>query len=246
MDTVQSSIQNKLLRLLSVEDFNLLAPDLVYVTFSVRDQIEVAGRTIEHAIFLEDGISSTVAKSPQGRDVEVGLTGYDGVTGTSLVLGGESTPLSVYIQLAGSGYRIAADKFLLAVEKSRSLEQVLLRYIQSMVIQTATTALVNGQADAETRLARWLLMVHDRSSGHNLQLTHEFMSVMLGVRRPWVTETLHLLEGKGYIRSTRGNVSIHDRVGLVAEAGGFYGVAEREYEKLLGVSLSKTCGFDRR
>ncbi|TXR46360.1 Crp/Fnr family transcriptional regulator [Phyllobacterium endophyticum] len=239
MDVTQATVQNRLLRLLAPEDFQLLARDLVPVTFCLRDTIEHPGAAIGSALFLENGIASIVAKSPQGRDIEVGLAGNDGMIGASLVLGGESTPLAVYIQLAGSGYRIAADKFLLAVKKSRSLEQVLLRYIQSMVIQTATTALVNGQADAETRLARWLLMVHDRSSGHDLQLTHEFMSVMLGVRRPWVTETLHLLEGKGYIRCTRGMVSIRDRAGLVAEAGGFYGVAEREYEKLLGLQLAK-------
>jgi CRP-like cAMP-binding protein len=240
MDLVQSSVQNKLLRLLSFDDFELLAPDLSFRTFSLRDQIERPGYDIKEALFLEDGIASIVAISPSGRDIEVGLAGYEGMTGTSLVLGGQSSPLSVYIQLSGSGHQIPADKLLAAIEISPSLEQVLLRYVQSMIIQTAMTALVNGQANAEKRLARWLLMVHDRSSGHHLLLTHEFMSVMLGVRRPWVTETLHLLEGKGYIRSTRGQVTIHDRAGMIAEAGGYYGVAEHEYEKLLGVRLSRT------
>jgi DNA-binding FadR family transcriptional regulator len=82
-------------------------------------------------------------------------------------------------------------------------------------------------------------MVHDRTSGHALYLTHEFMAVMLGMRRPWVTETLHALEGEGYIRASRGKVTIVDRAGLLAEANGFYGEAEREYQNLLGTSISR-------
>ncbi|WP_246663621.1 Crp/Fnr family transcriptional regulator [Phyllobacterium endophyticum] len=180
-----------------------------------------------------------MAKSPLGRDIEIGLSGFEGMTGTSLILGSQTTPLAIYIQLAGSGYGINADKLQAAAEKSRSLQRMLLKYTQSLIVQTATTALVNGQANAETRMARWLLMVHDRTLGNELQLTHEFMSVMLGVRRPWVTETLHSLEGKGYIRSTRGKVRIQDRAGLIADAEGYYGTAEQEYEKLLGTRLSK-------
>lgn len=82
-------------------------------------------------------------------------------------------------------------------------------------------------------------MVHDRTSGHDLYLTHEFMAVMLGMRRPWVTETLHSLEAAGHIRSSRGKVTVVDRAGLLAEANGYYGVAEREYQNLLGVSISR-------
>jgi CRP-like cAMP-binding protein len=233
MTLVQSSVQNKLLRLLSPADFQLIVADLEYVTFSLRDPIESPGEPIDAALFIEDGIASIVAKSPSGGDIEIGLVGLDGMTGTSLVLGNTSAPLSIYIQLSGSGHRIAA------MEQSRTLQRVFLFYVQTMVVQTATTALVNGQADARTRLARWLLMVHDRTSGHDLYLTHEFMAVMLGMRRPWVTETLHSLEGEGHIRATRGKVTIVDRAGLMAEANGFYGAAEREYENLLGASVSR-------
>jgi CRP-like cAMP-binding protein len=239
MTLVQSSVQNKLLRLLSPADFDLLRPGLEYVTFSLRDQIESPGEPIGAALFIEDGIASIVAKSPSGGDIEIGLVGLDGMTGTSLVLGSTGAPLSIYIQLSGSGHRIAAGKLLIAMEQSRTLQRVFLLYVQTMIVQTATTALAHGQADARTRLARWLLMVHDRTSGHDLYLTHEFMAVMLGMRRPWVTETLHSLEGEGHIRATRGKVTIVDRAGLMAEANGFYGEAEREYENLLGASVSR-------
>jgi CRP-like cAMP-binding protein len=239
MALVQSTVQNRLLKCLSPADFDLLAPDLEYVSFSLRDQIETPGKAIESAFFVEDGIASIVAKTPEGGEIEIGLVGFDGMTGTSLVLGGTSTPLSVYIQLAGSGHRIAAGKLLAAIAQSPSLQRVLLLYIQTLIIQAATTALINGQAGARTRLARWLLMVHDRTSGHDLHLTHEFMAVMLGMRRPWVTETLHSIEGVGHIRSTRGKVTIINRAGLMVEANGFYGVAESEYENLLGMPISR-------
>lgn len=78
-------------------------------------------------------------------------------------------------------------------------------------------------------------MVHDRTNGNDLSLTHEFMSVMFGVRRPRVTETLHVLEGKGYIRSARGKTTVLNRVGLIEDAGGYYGVAEQEYENLMNI-----------
>ncbi|MDR6636235.1 CRP-like cAMP-binding protein [Phyllobacterium sp. 1468] len=239
MTLVQCSVQNKLLKCLLRTDFELLAPHLKRVDFSLREPIENPESPIESALFVEDGIASIVAKSPDGGDIEIGLVGFDGMTGSALVLGSTSTPLSIYIQLAGSGLRIAADKLLAAIAQSASLQLVLLKYTQAMVVQTATTALVNGQADARTRLARWLLMVHDRTSGHDLYLTHELMAVMLGMRRPWVTETLHSLEGEGHIRATRGKVTIMDRTGLLAEANGFYGVAEREYQKLLNTVISR-------
>jgi CRP-like cAMP-binding protein len=234
----RSSAHNKILSHLSADQFGLLAPYLELVPFVLRQQIETPQQPIGHIIFPEDGIASLVAKSPAGRDIEIGLVGSEGMTGTSLLLGAHSSPLAVYIQLAGSGFRISAENFRTVMEKDRGLQQRLLLYAQSLVVQTATTSLVNGQANAETRLARWLLMVHDRTTGNELYLTHEFMSVMLGVRRPWVTETLHILEGKGYIRSLRGKVIVRNREGLIEDAQGYYGLAEREYEKLLGFSIS--------
>lgn len=235
----KSSIQNKLLGSLHDADFDLLAPQLELVEFSLRDILEHANRPIEHAVFLESGIASIVARSPKEKDIEVGLVGREGFTGTTLALGGRSTPFSTYIQLRGYGYQIPAAHFSAAVRESRSLHNRLLLYVHSLITQAASTALINVQADAQTRLARWLLMVHDRSDGNELHLTHEFMAIMLGVRRPWVTETLHVLEGKGHIRSSRGKVTIVNREGLVSDTLGFYGIAEQEYEAVLGDAQSR-------
>ena len=232
MTVTQAALRNKLLKSLLPEDFNILMPHLEPREFELRQQLEEPGKPIKEVVFLERGIASIVAKSPQGRDIEIGLTGFEGVTGTSLLLGVNMTSHWTYMQLAGSGYTIAAERLIAAVAESETLRQHLLLFVECFIVQAAATSLVNAQALAETKLARWLLMVHDRSHGHDLYLTHELMAVMLGVRRPWVTETLHVLEGKGFIRASRGKVTVVDRPGLIDHAGGFYGAAEQAYAQL--------------
>ncbi|MEK1889384.1 MAG: Crp/Fnr family transcriptional regulator [Phyllobacterium sp.] len=236
MTVIQTALRNKLLKSLLPEDFSSLMPHLELKEFELRQQLEEPGVPIKEAVFLESGIASIVAKSPKGRDIEIGLTGFEGVTGTSLLLGVHMTSHWTYMQLAGAGYAIAAEHLITAVAQSATLRQHLLLFVECFIVQAAATSLVNAQAQAETKLARWLLMVHDRSHGHELYLTHEFMAVMLGVRRPWVTETLHVLEGKGFIRAARGKVTVLDRQGLIIHSGGFYGAAERAYKKLFSKS----------
>ena len=108
------------------------------------------------------------------------------------------------------------------------------RFTRALNLQVASTAWTNGHTVLENRLARWLLMVHDRIEGQKLALTHEFLSIMLGVRRPGVTVALHMLEGKGLIRSHRSEITIIDREGLKQQANGSYGRTEAEYERVLG------------
>jgi CRP-like cAMP-binding protein len=113
---------------------------------------------------------------------------------------------------------------------------LVLKYLHAFNIQVSYTALANARFSIYERLSRWLLMCHDRL-GEDLGLTHQFLSIMLGVRRSGITDQLHLLEGIGAIRSTRGNIRILDRSKLEDIAGGSYGVAEREYERLIGAPL---------
>jgi CRP-like cAMP-binding protein len=246
MTIEQSGITNKLLKSLTPFDFALLRPHLQLRSFPLKEYVERAGRPISHAIFYDSAVASTVATSPGGDDVEVGLTGFEGMTGTSLVLGGDAAPLDTYIQSVGYGYAVPARVLVAALQHSRSLETRLLHYVQTVIIQAASTALVNGTANAEIRLARWLLMLHDRSASSNISVTHNFIAVMLAMHRPWVTETLHVLEGKQLIRSTRGNVQILDRAGLIAEAKGLYGMAEKEYERIMAQLVVVPRGPDLR
>jgi CRP-like cAMP-binding protein len=120
------------------------------------------------------------------------------------------------------------------MQASESLRGVLLRYVQVFMVQTAHTAIANARARLDTRLARWLLMAHDRVRNNNLPLTHEFLSLMLGVRRAGVTEALHSLERQKFIMISRGEIIILNRKGIERTAGTSYGTPEAEFRRLLG------------
>jgi CRP-like cAMP-binding protein len=231
---VPEPVRNRLLLSLGTEDFTALSPHLKRVTLVVRRQLEAPDQPIDHAYFLEDGMASIVARMGTDRDIEVGVAGREGMTGTAIVLGTDRAPHMTFMQVEGWGWQVPADRLRELVEKRAGLRAVFLRYIQTMMIQTASTALANGHSKLEERLARWLLMTHDRSDGAEVRLTHEFLAVMLGVRRPGVTDAMHILEGKGLIKATRGLVLILDRVGLEAQANGSYGRYEAEYERVMG------------
>lgn len=140
------------------------------------------------------------------------------------------------MQVGGEGYRITADALHDAIAASPSLHQTLLRFVETLITQASFTALSNATFTIEERLARWLLMTHDRLDGDELPLTHEFLSLMLGVRRPSVTSAIHVLEGAHLIRSRRGVFTVLDREGLIDFAGGTYGQAEAEYSQLIGAA----------
>ncbi len=229
---LSSSVRNRLLLQLAPDDLALLAPHLEPVELALRYGLEAQDRPIAHAYFLESGIASVVAIGPHDRDIEVALIGRDGMTGLPIILGADRSPCETYMQVAGNGHRLAADDLRTALEKSASLRQLCLRFVHVFQVQTAQTALANGRAKLEERLARWLLMAHDRADTEEVPVTHEFLSIMLGVRRAGVTVALNLLEDRGLVRGERGAVAILDRDGLIAIANGFYGTPEAEARRL--------------
>jgi CRP-like cAMP-binding protein len=226
--------RNRLLRILPSADLDLLRPHLRFGALTLRQVLEQANIPIQHIYFPESGLTSIVANTRRDRRIEVGLIGWEGMIGLSVVMGSDRTPNETFIQMAGAGFRISADALRHAIEASPSLRGYLLLYAQVFMIQTSQTALANGRATLEQRLARWLLMVHDRFEGDAMPLTHEFLALMLGVQRPGVTLALHVLEGRRLIKSTRGLVTVIGREGLTEAAGGSYGVPEAEYERLIG------------
>jgi CRP-like cAMP-binding protein len=229
-----NSIHNRLLTALSSADQDRIQPYLEPVPLNVRFVLEAPNKPIEHVYFPESGVASMIAIGNHDRRIEVGLFGREGVSGSTVILGNDRSPHETFMQIAGAGQRIAADDLRRVMRESPSLHQLLLRYVQAFMIQTAHTALSNGRAKIEERLARWLLMSQDRVADE-LPLTHEFLSLMLGVRRPGVTDTLNALAGRGLIRTTRSLITIVDREGLEESAGGCYGIPEREYQRLIGV-----------
>ena len=216
-----SSPKNRIVSRLSDDDAALLTPDLEPVELALRQVLETPDKPIKHAYFIEYGLASIVAANGHKR-LEVGLIGCEGVTGLAIVLGNDRSLNETFMQVAGQGQRIAADKLRRAIAESRSLERALLGFAYSFMNQTANTALSNGTATLEERLARWLLMANDRLRGDEVPLTHEFLSLMLGVRRAGVTVALHYLEQRALIRLARKQIVITDRKGLKAAANGTY------------------------
>jgi CRP-like cAMP-binding protein len=220
------SSKNRILSRLSAADKALLQPDLEPVTLTLRQVLEVPNKPITHSYFINSGLASIIAKNSHKR-LEVGLIGCDGFTGLPIVLGNDRSPNETFIQVAGDAMRISADGLRKAIPQSRTLERALLGFAHSFMNQTANTALSNGTATLEERLARWLLMANDRLRGEEIPLTHEFLSLMLGVRRAGVTVALHYLEQRALIRMARKQIVITDRAGLKAAANGTYHQPER-------------------
>lgn len=228
-------VENRLLKLLSDDDAQALLFELEPVDLPKRKTVLAYPNTpIEHVYFLDEGIASVVASSPEGLFVEAGFIGRDGFVVPAVALGSDRLPHLVEIQLPGSGRRIKRERFLQILDNNANLRSLCLRFAQVLMVQAAHTALSNAVHEVDERLARWLLMCHDRSNSDDIPLTHDFMSIMLGVRRSTVTTALHVLEGNGFIKAERGSIQIIKRAALEEFAGDSYGTPESEYRRLLG------------
>ncbi|HZF42768.1 MAG TPA: Crp/Fnr family transcriptional regulator [Sphingomonadaceae bacterium] len=230
----QSSVRNRLLAALSADDFARLAPHLQPATVERGDVLAALDAPIRFGWFLESAVGSIIAVSPDGHRVEAALFGRDGFGPASLARGVDREPFEILIQMPGAGFRIEAAALRDVLPRAPSLRTLLDLYLQALSTQTGYTALSNAVHQIDERCARWLLMMHDRVDGDDIQLTHEFLSLMLAVRRPSVTTALHVLEGRGLIRAERGWVTVRDRAGLEAFAADAYGRSETEYRRLLG------------
>jgi len=227
-------LRNRLLSLLSDADYALVQPHLEPVIFR-RGEVLIEPNTPNvHMHFIESGLASQIAVTADNRRLEVGLYGRDGVGPTSNILGVDRAPHQLIIQVEGNGFLIEVKSLIAVLDKSPTFRSLILRYIQAFTVQTSYTALSNGSGTISERLARWLLMCHDRIDGDDLPITHEFLGIMLGVRRSGVTDAIHLLEGSKIIGAKRGSIRILDREKLEDTAGTSYGVPEAEYRRLVG------------
>src|SRR5215212_4894350 len=234
----QVFVRNRLLAALSPSDFGLLQPHLEAVPLPVDACLAEPNAPIPYVYFLNEGIASVVATTPQGRRIEVGIIGREGLTAPCVLLEADRSPHECFMQTPGAGLRIQVDDLRRAIATRPSLHRHLLRFVHAFMVQMGQTALANGSHVLEQRLARWLLMCHDRVDGDDLTITHEFLSLMLGVRRAGVTVALQALEKRGLIATKRGRVTVLDRAGLEAVAGDSYGGAEAEYTRLIGLPLT--------
>lgn len=192
----------------------MLSDDLVLVELPRGKELTAPGQSIKHCWFIEDGIASMVAASREGQETEAGIVGREGMVDVATILGATYSPLRCFIQVPGHGLRIPAATVVAACAASPALRSSCNNFAYSILCQIAQTALANAAFSVEERLARWLLMCAERTDGTEIALTHEFLSVMLNVRRAGVTLALHSLQGAGFVETRRGAIRIIDRSGL--------------------------------
>ncbi|HEV2881152.1 MAG TPA: Crp/Fnr family transcriptional regulator [Pyrinomonadaceae bacterium] len=226
---------NRILNQLPPEEYERLSPYLEPVTLSRGDVLYYPQDPVSHVYFPNSGTVSVVATFVDGGGVEVGVVGNEGVFGVNVVLGSVTTPHEAMVQLPGDGVRTSSDVLRREFERGGQLHDLLLRYTQAFIVQIAQTAACNKVHPLDGRLARWLLMSSDRAMGNELELTHDFMAVMLGTRRAGVTEAAGRLQDTGLIRYRRGRITVLDRPGLEATSCECYPVVKKEFDRLLGV-----------
>jgi CRP-like cAMP-binding protein len=225
---------NLLLASLSPEDFAFLEPSLDRVPLRTDDVMLKPNCAIERIYFPESGVVSFHEVLQDGTRVGVAIIGFEGFTGWPALLGIHQSAHEASVAIGGgTALGIRPAELLRVCAERQALNTMLLRYVHCFMTQMGRTIMSNLNDGVEKRLARWLLMNHDRLEGDRINLTHSQLGVMLGVRRATVTDTLHVLEGRGLIRAKRSIIHVRDRVELLALAGESYGAAETEYARFI-------------
>jgi CRP-like cAMP-binding protein len=225
-DASGKAVRNSILLSLPNAEYNLLRPHLETVDLPQHEILHDAGEKIEFAYFLNEGMTSIVALSRDGRSVEVGIVGKEGMVGMPLTVGMRQGTFRAIMQMAGCGVKIRAELFQDVLASASILRHELSRFALMQGLQVSQLAACNRLHDIEQRLIRWLLMCQDRVDSGLLPLTHEFLAQMLGTGRPSVSLAASALETAGLIENLRGTVKILNRKSLEELACECYGVIQ--------------------
>ena len=225
-DAAGRAVNNVILLSLPDDEYNLLRPHLEPVELPQYNILHEPGEKVAFGYFLNEGMTSLVALSVDGRSVEVGIVGREGMVGLSLTVGLQRGTFRANMQMSGNGVRIRSEVFEEILMCASTLRAELSRFSLMHGMQVAQLAACNRLHDIEQRLARWLLMCQDRVDSQLLPLTHEFLAQMLGTGRPSVTLAAGALENAGLIENLRGTVKILNRKALEQAACECYGVIQ--------------------
>jgi CRP-like cAMP-binding protein len=224
-------MQNRLLAALPRQDHRRLAQYLEPVPLAFGQVLYEPGSRMRHVYFPHSGVISLLTVVSAGKAAEVGLIGNEGVVGGSAALGIDVSHFRAVVQGAGTAVRIAPSRLHKEFRTHASWYRELFRFTDALMNQAAQTAVCNRFHKVEARLARWLLATRDRVHSHHFQLTHEFLSLMLGVRRVGVTAAATNLQKRRLITYTRGNIELLDPKGLEATACECYGAVKQMYRR---------------
>jgi CRP-like cAMP-binding protein len=204
-----------------------------HVSLTYGDILCESGKQIRHVYFPNSGIVSLLTSVDGHASVEVGLVGSEGMAGMGLFLGIGISPVRMLVQGSGTAIRMKAASFRAEIKRNPALRRELNYYLYAFMAQVSQTAACNRHHQLDKRLARWLLMTHDRMQSNTFLLTQEFLAHMLGVRRVGVTKAAGLLQKKKLIRYSRGHITILDRKGLERASCRCYAAVNNVHDRVL-------------
>jgi CRP-like cAMP-binding protein len=224
---------NHIFKSLPPEDLERLRPALTYTQVESGKVIFEPYEEIRHVYFPHGSMISVVAYTPNGQAAEVGVIGWEGMSGVDVVMGADSTPNQHVVQLPNGAWRADTKVIRAEFERGGAFQKAVLAFTRVMMLQISQTALCNGLHSVDRRLSRWLLMCRDRAAGDTLRLTQEFISVMLGVSRVAVSHSAKALQERGLIEYRHGRVVVLDAEGLRKLSCDCYSVVKKEYDAYL-------------
>ena len=230
------AVRNRILRYLPHHVFAKLQPHLRRVELKRGQILQQSHRAIESAYFIERGMAVLLARTRQDGQVGVAVVGCQGLVGVPAVLGTMPSPHHCVMEVKGEALQVGADALRRAMDDSQLLRQCLMGYVHTLLVQESQTVLCNARHQLMERLTRSLLLAHDRMEGDTIPLTHDLLSMMLGVRRAGITTALQRLECSGAVLKSRGAVKIADRTLLERETCECYRIIAAEYQRLLDLA----------
>ena len=225
--------QNRLLAALPEAEWQRWRPYLSPVDMPLGQVMYESGDRLSHVILPTTSLVSLLYMMDDGRSAETAVVGNEGMVGVSVFMGGGSTTGRAVVQSAGRGFKLPSRVLLQEFNRGGPVMHLLLRYTQALITQMAQTAVCNRHHALDQQLCRWLLLSLDRLQGNELEMTHDLIANMLGVRREGVTEAAGKLQADGLIRYQRGRITVLDRTRLEARVCECYAVVKHEYDRLL-------------
>jgi CRP-like cAMP-binding protein len=232
-ETTQSG--NHLLNALPAGEYHELQTHLIRVEMPLGKILYDVGEPINYIYFPENSIISTVSFFEDGASIETGITGREGLTGFGVALSDVVAQRETSVQAEGFGWHLPSKTFQNVFERSSAFQHIVLQYIYAYLEQVSQSGACINHHPVNRRLARWLLMCHDRTEGEHLHITHDFIAQMLGLNRPSVTGAAIELKEKGLIKYSRGVVQIVDRPGLEAFSCECYDSIRKVYDHYLSL-----------
>src|SRR6202043_3579640 len=218
MNDLSNWPRNRLLLALPSRNLKRLMPELENISCQRAQVLMDADSALDHVYFPDSGVVSVVAVYADGSVIEMATIGREGCSGVQAILGAKSSSVQLLVQIPGSAARMARVAFAQALQSMPSFRSVMNAYVQAFLEQVMVSVACNGAHSLKQRLARWLLMMRDRSDGDALPITQNLLAEMLGVQRPTITNAARELEGAGLIERGRRQVTILDRQGLAEES----------------------------